>query len=99
MIYLIGLLLAFGGFVLACAAMQRHQPEIFGARLSPAVSRRLRFGGAALIVLCWLIDGFGYGWGMGAVTALGHLTLAALLAIATLHWRAATRRKAAASQR
>lgn len=98
MIHLASLVVAFAGFVLLCAAMQRHQAEIVGARLTPVLGLRLRLSGGALLLASWLIDAIGLGWAVGSVTALGHFTLAAGLAIAALHWRAARRRKAVASQ-
>lgn len=93
MIDLLGLCAAIAGLLLLCAAMQRHQAEIFGARLDAQLVRYLRFGGGALVFACWLIDALGLGWGTGTVTALGQLTLAAGLAIMALHVRAATRKK------
>lgn len=98
MIHLASLIVAFAGFVMLCAAMQRHQAEIVGTKLTPVMGRRLRLGGAGLLLAGWLIDAIGLGWAIGSVTALGHFTLAAGLAIAVLHWRAAQRKKTAASQ-
>lgn len=96
MIHLLGFAAALCGFILLCAAMQRHQADIFGARLAPALGRNLRYGGGVLIVAAWLIDALGLGWAVGTITALGHLTLAAGLAIALLHWRSAALKKARA---
>lgn len=93
MIQLASLVAAFAGFLLLCAAMQRHQTDLFGARLGPAKSKRLRLAGAALIAGAWMIDGIGLGWAVGSVTTLGHLALAAGLSIVTLHWRVARLRK------
>jgi hypothetical protein len=75
-------LLCLGTFALLLAAMGRHQPDWFGAKLARPVSLSLRAGGFGLLVAAWLVAGFARGFAYGTVAWCGWMTVAALVAIA-----------------
>lgn len=75
-------LLCLGAFALLLAAMGRHQPDWFGAKLARPVSLSLRAGGFGLLTGAWLLAGFVQGFAYGTVVWCGWMTVAALIAIA-----------------
>ncbi|MBY8824032.1 DUF3325 domain-containing protein [Sphingomonas colocasiae] len=75
---------AWLGFACLCLAMDRHQRDILGRRLSDSASRRLRLTGFAAIALGLATAIAALGWGYGAVLWFGLLTLGAAPIIALL---------------
>jgi hypothetical protein len=75
-------LLCLGAFALLLAAMSRHQPDWFGAKLSRSLSLSLRAGGFGLLFAAWLVAGFAEGFAYGTVVWCGWMTVAALVVIA-----------------
>lgn len=75
---LLALLAAGAGLMALCLAMPRHRRQL---RLAPprrAAQQRLRWTGAAAIVLSLLFCSLAWGWSIGPVAWLGLLTLAGL---------------------
>ncbi len=69
--------LCLGGFAALAIATQRQQHALLGRGLARHTCRRLRVGGALLLLvaLAVLIDD--RGWGLGLVMYSGHTSLAA----------------------
>lgn len=74
--------LALAGFALLFVAMARHRQDWLIAERTFATAATLRFAGAALIALGFVVAGGVLGWGYGAVCWFGWLTLAAGLVVA-----------------
>jgi hypothetical protein len=86
---LLGLALAFSGFVALCLAMEKHQMELHGARrATPARTRQLRGVGWLLLGAAFACCVTAAGWGIGPVLWLGTLSAsAALLTYGLLPYR------------
>lgn len=82
MIHLAILILLQIGFAMLLSAMARHQQEWLRRKLSPAQSRQLRAGGAALLTLAFIGAGLSFGWGYGTVLWCGWLSVAAMTTVA-----------------
>lgn len=85
MIHLLLFLLAFAGFVMLCAARDRHQRDLLGRKLPAATAIGLRRGGLFLLLLVYVVAGLALGWGYGAVEWLGQLSGGALLTVLLLN--------------
>ncbi len=81
MIHAVIFLLALCGFVLLLLAMPRHQQDWFPRKLRAELRRALRLSGFAALALAFGVSGAGLGWGYGAVTWFGWLTVAAALVV------------------
>lgn len=77
-------LLSVPGFALLALAMARHQEDLLGRTLQPVQSRYLRLGGWLLLAAALAVAVEGRGWGLGLVSWIGHLSLAAGLVFTTL---------------
>ncbi|CTP86268.1 DUF3325 domain-containing protein [Xanthomonas graminis] len=86
---LLGLGLAFSGFVALCLAMEKHQLELYGAqRAAPARMRQLRSAGWLLLAAAFACCVTALGWSIGPVLWLGTLSAsAALLTYGLLPYR------------
>lgn len=86
---LLGLGLAFSGFVALCLAMEKHQLELHGAqRAAPARMRQLRIVGWLLLASAYACCVAAQGWSIGTVVWLGTLSAsAALLTYGLLPYR------------
>jgi hypothetical protein len=69
------------GFVLLMVAMPRHQQDWLGRRLPPHLGRVLRVAGLVALTLAFLTAGLRLGWGYGAVSWFGWLTVAAAVIV------------------
>lgn len=78
MIHLAMLLFAYAGFVGVCVSMAKHQPELLGAKLSPARQRQARWGGSAALAAAYACAVAAGGWKFGSVEWVGAISLAAL---------------------
>ncbi|QCB54615.1 DUF3325 domain-containing protein [Sphingopyxis sp. PAMC25046] len=85
MIHALLLLLAFSGFVLLCAARDRHQRDLLGRKLPVGATARLRRGGLFLLLAAYPVAGLALGWGYGAIEWLGQLSGGALLTVLLLN--------------
>ena len=76
------LALATGGFMLLCAANPRHQQALLRRRLDAAMSRRLYWGGwavlAAAIPVAWTV----YDPATGTIVLFGFATVGAAITVA-----------------
>lgn len=91
MIHFLAIILALCGFALLAISMPRHQANMAGRKLAPAATRRARVSGYALLLLVFVLDGFAFGAGYGAVAWFGHLSIGAWSVVAWLCicvWRA-----------
>lgn len=75
---------AWLGFACLCLAMDRHQRDPLGRRLSDSASRTLRLTGFTVIALSLAAAIAALGWGYGTVLWFGLLTLGAAPIVATL---------------
>ncbi|WCL53970.1 DUF3325 domain-containing protein [Gimibacter soli] len=87
MSHLIGTLLSFAGFVCLCLAMPRHQRDLLGRFLADGRGRALKMAGYGLLMLALLQVSFRLGWAYGAISWLGHMSLAAWILILLVSWR------------
>ena len=85
MIHALLFLLAFSGFVLLCAARDRHQRDLLGRKLPAGATARLRRGGVFLLLSAYPVAGLALGWGYGAIEWLGQLSGGALLTVLLLN--------------
>lgn len=93
MIAILAAAAAWLGFACLCLAMDRHQRDLLGRRLSDSASRRLRLAGFAAIALGLATAIAALGWGYGAVLWFGLLTLGAAPIVALLSaWSARVKR-------
>lgn len=83
MIYFLILVFTIGGFAALCASRERHQPGLFGHKLSSLRGRVLRVTGWGSIGLSLFIA-TRLGWALGAITWAGALSLGALLSVLML---------------
>ncbi|MFT4053381.1 MAG: DUF3325 domain-containing protein [Novosphingobium sp.] len=67
------------GFALLLLAMTRHQQDWLKRKLSPRLSRALRWSGLGMLVLAFVVAGLGMGWAYGSVVWFGWLSVAAAL--------------------
>jgi uncharacterized membrane protein len=74
-------LLSLLGFTLLLLGMQRHYQDWRGRKLFPTTGRALRLSGFAVLAVAFVVAGAGFGWGYGAVTWFGWLTVAAALVV------------------
>jgi hypothetical protein len=80
--------LAYAGFAALCLGMDRHYETVFGRALPRRHRAPLRaFGGAALVLSLWASAAV-WGWRYGMVEWIGILTLAGLLLIWLVSFRA-----------
>ena len=84
MIHLLLFLLAFAGFMMLCAARDRHQRDLLGRKLPAKTAVGLRRTGLCLLLLAYPVAGLALGWGYGAVEWLGHLSGGAPLTVLLL---------------
>lgn len=89
MIHGFAILMAIAGFACLCAAMARHQKDVFGRKLAAPAARRVRITGGALLLCTLTTDILGLGAAYGAVAWCGHLSAAAALVLTGLNWRVA----------
>lgn len=85
MIHALLFLLGFSGFVLLCAARDRHQRDLLGRKLPAGATARLRRGGLFLLLSAYPVAGLALGWGYGAIEWLGQLSGGALLTVLLLN--------------
>ncbi|MEL6687412.1 MAG: DUF3325 domain-containing protein [Pseudomonadota bacterium] len=81
---LISFLLAFLGFAYLCAAMPKHQREIFGEKLTIQISTRMKRVGWILITIFLIWTMFLFRWDFGLVIACGVATLCTINVILIL---------------
>ena len=72
------------GFACLCLAMDRHQRDVLGRRLSAVTTRRLRLGGFAAIAVGFALAAGLFGWAYGLIVWFGLLTLGAMAIVAYL---------------
>ena len=84
MIELSVLFLATYGFTALALSLTRHQQEVAGRRFGPGRIRRIRLIGAAALVLGFAVAWRAWGFGYGAVMALGLGTIGAALVVGCL---------------
>ncbi|WP_159993201.1 DUF3325 domain-containing protein [Roseomonas sp. 18066] len=76
---LLGLALAYAGFLALSLAMERHHEQVLAHRRIPARRRQLLFwGGWLLLAASMLPPVAAFGWGLGLVAWTGLLTAAAM---------------------
>ncbi|WP_419899487.1 DUF3325 domain-containing protein [Roseomonas sp. USHLN139] len=76
---LLGLALAYAGFLSLALAMERHHEQVFASRRIPVLRARLCFwGGWLLLALSLWPLVADFGWGLGLVAWTGLLTAAAM---------------------
>lgn len=75
---------AWLGFACLCLAMDRHQRDLLGRRLSDSASRGIRLAGFAALALGLASTIATLGWGYGAALWFGLLTLGAAPVVALL---------------
>ncbi|XQA74241.1 DUF3325 domain-containing protein [Xanthomonas sacchari] len=85
----LGLCLAFSGFVALCLGMEKHQLDLYGARRATAPRlRQLRAAGWLLLGTAFACCVAARGWGIGPVLWVGSLSAsAALLTLGLLPYR------------
>lgn len=81
MIPTITLLLVLAGFMLLLLAMAKHQQDWLGRKLPAKKSTTLRRAGFGAIILAFIANVAGLGWGYGAIAWFGWMTFAALLVV------------------
>ena len=89
MIHILAICAAILGFGCLCAAMARHQKDMLGRTLPVPVQQRFRKAGFTLLLVALVIDMAGLGTAHGAIAWFGHLTVGAMMAVATLKWKTA----------
>lgn len=84
MIAILGLSAVFLGFACLCLAMDRHQRDFIGRRLSSSAVLGLRFGGFSSITFGLVVAIGALGWGYGIALWFGLLTIGAIPVVALL---------------
>ncbi|PNU02163.1 DUF3325 domain-containing protein [Novosphingobium guangzhouense] len=69
------------GFALLLMAMTRHQQDWLRRKLSPRLSKSMRWSGLGLLVLAFGVAGLAMGWAYGSVVWFGWLSVAAALVL------------------
>ena len=82
MIGILGIPVTWLGFAFLCLAMDRHQRDLLGRRLSATGSHRLRLAGFAMIALALILSIAALGPAYGAVLWFGLLTIGAMPIVA-----------------
>lgn len=72
-VFLLGVL----SFACLALSMARHQQDVFGAELRPAITRALSLCGWLLQAFALYLAGQALGWSQGLVAYSGHASLAA----------------------
>ena len=82
--HILTLALTLAGFACLAVAMPRHQTDLLGRELAPALGRRLRTMGWLLLVCAlWpVVDALG--WAFGLTVYCGHLSASAALIFISL---------------
>lgn len=93
MIHILALVLTIAGFSCLCAAMIRHQKDFTGHTLAPAIARRVRVVGFALLTAALALDMAGLGADYGAIAWFAHLSVGAALVLTWLNRRVAMRKR------
>jgi len=89
MIHILAICASILGFGCLCAAMARHQKELLGRTLPSPVQQRFRKAGFTLLLVALVIDMAGLGTAYGTIAWFGHLTIGAMMTLATLKWKSA----------
>lgn len=92
MAHLICQLLALAAFACLALAMDRHQEDVLGRELPPAQTRRLRWGGWALLALSLWAALQVQPWSLGLVAWFGHISAAAAVVLLSMVAREHLRR-------
>lgn len=92
MIHALAIIVTTLGFACLCAAMARHQKDVFGHTLTARSARRLRIAGTIALLSALAVDMTCLGSAYGAVAWCGHLTTGAALVLTGLNRKAARRK-------
>lgn len=92
MIHALAITVAVLGFACLCAAMVRHQKDVFGNPLTARSVRLFRVAGVISLLSALAVDMTCLGRGYGAVAWCGHLTVGAAFVLTGLN-RTVARRK------
>jgi hypothetical protein len=81
------LLFAFAGFAALCLAMDKHQPELIGSRLTGTNKRLLRCSAIAVFTAAYASAVAVAGWRFGFVEWVGGIMIAALVLTLLIPYR------------